>query len=138
MMRNLLTIALLATGLIGAATGQESLEQAKLQIHAQRNYLASLESEHECIRNSAVFRVMQYRARFPQVDLQPFVKALREMSEKDSSPQNRLYAFLACTFLENGQLLQAAGAPPKQEDEKHTYFLRLQGLMQGNHALARE
>ena len=79
---------------------------------------------------------MQYQTRFPQEDVRPFVKALRGLSQNDPSPQIRLYAFLACTFLENEKLLQAAGVPPQREDEKENYFMRLQEILHNHEALA--
>ena len=138
MIRKILTLALLAAGLIGAAAGEDLPDQIKLQKRAKQNYLLALQSEHACIRNSAIFRVMQYRAHFPQEEVQPFVKVLREMSMKDASPQNRLYAFIACTFLQNEKLQRTAGAPPKLEEDKEAYFARLQGILQSDEALVKE
>ncbi len=136
--KTLIAAWLVASLFAGTAAGQNQPQQDRLQMLAKRSYLSSLNSEHACIRNSTIFRVMQYRAAYPQDDLRPFVKALREMSVKDASPQNRLYAFVACTFLENEKLWQAAGKPPKQEDGKEAYFARLQGILQSNEAVAKE
>jgi len=134
----LITIGLVAICLAGSATAQDNSGQNHLQTLARRSYLFALNSEHACIRNSAVFRVLQFHAVFPQEEMKTFVKTLREMSVKDASPQNRLYAFIACTFLENENLMKAAGAPPEKEDEKEAYFTRMQGILQSNAALARE
>lgn len=128
-----LAAAWLVAGLMGAtAVRAGNHEPGKLQMRAQRSYLLSLSSEHACIRNSAIFWVMQYRARFPQDDVGPFVKALRGMSMNDAFPQNRFYAFMACTFLEGDKLMQAAGLPPRQEDEKEKYFARLHEILLGS------
>lgn len=139
MIRKLLKSSLLVAGLLGCAAATDgNLQHAQLQLRARRNYLWSLSSAHASIRNSTVFRVMQYRASFPQDDMQPLVQALREMSMKDASSQNRLYAFIAVTFLENENLLRVAGAPPKEEDEKEAYFARLQNILQSNAVMAKE
>lgn len=137
MIRKMTVMAWLLAALIGCAAAKENMAPPTKQKIAKRNYLLALNSEFACIRNSAIFHVMRYQARFPQDDLRPFVKLLREMSRNDPSPQNRLYAFLACTFLENKTLLQAAGVPPKQEDEKDGYFEHLQKILLNHEALAR-
>ena len=135
MIRKMTVMAWLLAILIGGAAAKDNVPPTKQKI-AKRNYLLALNSEYACIRNSAIFHVMRYQARFPQDDLRSFVKVLREMSQNDSFPQNRLYAFLACTFLENATLLQAAGVPPKQEDDKDVYFVRLQKILLNQEALA--
>jgi hypothetical protein len=139
MIRKIFITSLLMAGLFGGtAEAQGDFQQAKFRALAKSSYLWCLSSEHPAIRNSAVFRVMQYRMSYPQEDMQPFVKALREMSLKDASSQNRLYAFLACTYLENENLLKAAGAPPEFEDEKQAYFTHLQRILQDDVAVAKE
>src|SRR5262245_46911051 len=139
MTRKLLLSFLLIASVLGcAAVADGNLRQTKQQLLARRSYLWSLNSEHAGVRNSAVFRVMQYRLNFPQDDMQPFMKALREMSTKDTSSQNRLYAFIAVTFLENEELLKAANAPPNEEQEKEAYFTHLQNILQNNAVVARE
>lgn len=139
MTRKLLTSTLLMAGLLGCAAATDgTLQRDQLQARARRSYLWSLNSAHAGIRNSAVFRVMQYRASFPQDDMQLMVQALREMSMKDASSQNRLYAFIAVTFLENENMLKAAGVPPEREDEKEAYFARLQNILQSNAVMAKE
>jgi hypothetical protein len=135
MIRKMTIMAWLLAVLIGGAAAKDNMAPPAKQKIAKRNYLLALNSEYACIRNSAIFHVMRYQARFPQDDLHPFVKVLREMSQSDPFPQNRLYAFLACTFLENATLLQAAGVPPKQEDDKDIYFVRLQKILLNQEAL---
>jgi hypothetical protein len=136
MIRNMIVTAWLLAIFIGSAAAQENMTPQTKQKFAKRSYLLALKSEYACIRNSAIFHVMRYQERFPQDDLRPFVKLLHGLSQNDPSPQNRLYAFLACTFLENAKLLQAAGVPPKGEDGKSVYFVRLQEILQNNVALA--
>ena len=136
MIRKMFIAAWLLAAFIGGAAAQEKMTPEALQKLAKHGYLLALKSEFTCIRNSAIFQVMQYQTRYPQDDMRPFVKALRELSQNDPAPQNRLHAFLACTFLENAKLLQAAGAPPQGEDEKSLYFVRLQEILQTNAALA--
>lgn len=136
MIRKMTVMAWLLATLMGCAAAKENLTPPAKQKLAKQNYLLALNSEYACIRNSTIFHVMKYQARFPQDDLRPFVKLLREMSRNDPSPQNRLYAFLACTFLENEILLQAAGVPPKQEDEKEIYFAHLQNILLNQETLA--
>ncbi|MGH7600212.1 MAG: hypothetical protein ACREOI_27980 [bacterium] len=136
MTRKMTVMASLLAALIGCAAAKENIAPQTKQKLAKRNYLLALKCEHASIRNSAIFHVMKYQARFPQDDSRPFVKLLRGMSQNDPSPQNRLYSFLACTFLENEKLLQAAGVPPKQEDDKGIYFVRLQEILQNHEALA--
>lgn len=136
MFRKLIVMSWLFAACLGSAAAQEGMTPATKQKLAQRSYLRSLQSEHACIRNSAVFQVMQYQTRFPQEDLRPFVKVLRGLSQNDPSPQIRLYAFLAVTFLENEPLLRAAGVPPQREDEKEMYFARLQKILQSHQMLA--
>lgn len=136
MIRKMLIIASLLAAFIGGAAAQETMTPPTKQKLAKHGYLMALKSEYTCIRNSAIFQVMQYQTRYSQDNMRPFVKALRELSQNDPAPQNRLYAFLAVTFLENERLLQAAGAPPKGEDEKSLYFARLQEILQTNAALA--
>lgn len=136
MFRKLIVMNWLLAACIGSAAAQDNMALATKQKLAQRSYLLSLKSEHTCIRNSAIFQVMQYQTRFPQADLRPFAKALRGLSQNDPSPQIRLYAFLAVTFLENEKLLRAAGVPPQREDEKEMYFARLQEILQSNQTLA--
>jgi hypothetical protein len=136
MIRKMIVIGWLLATLIGGAAAKDNMTPQAKQKLAKRNYLLALSSEYACIRNSAIFHVMRYQARFPQDDLRPFVKSLREMSQNDPSLQNRLYAFLACTFLENEKLLQAAGTPPKQEDDKDIYFVHLQKILLNQEALA--
>lgn len=136
MIRRMLIVAGLLATLIGGAAAQEKMTPQALQKLAKHGYLLALKSDLTCIRNSAIFQVMQYQTRYPQDDLRPFVKALRELSQNDPAPQNRLYAFLAVTFLENARLLQTAGQPPKSEDQKSLYFARLQEILQNNAALA--
>jgi hypothetical protein len=137
MMRKTLIMAWLLASLIGCAAAKGQLWSNKQSV-AKQNYLRALNSKHACIRNSAIFQVMQYQARFPQEDLRSFVQRLRELSVKDASPEIRLYAFLAFTFLENEELLAAAGAPPKSEEEKEAYFERLQKILHGHDLLARQ
>jgi hypothetical protein len=136
MIRKMIVAAWLLAALIGGAAAKDNMAPQTKQKIAKRNYLLALNSEYACIRNSAIFHVMRYQARFPQDDLRPFVKLLREISRNDPSPQNRLYAFLACTFMENEKLMQAAGVPPAQEDEKDLYFVRLQKILLNHEALA--
>lgn len=136
MTRKFIIMSWVLAALLGSAAAQESMTLTAKQKLARRGYLQSLKSEHACIRNSAIFQVMQYRARFPQDDMSLFIKSLRDLSRNDSTPKNRLYAFLACTFLENQQLLLTAGVPPKGEDEKEIYFNRLQRILHTNETLA--
>lgn len=136
MTRKLIIVSWVLAALFGSAAAQENVVPAAKQKLARRGYLVALKSEHACIRNSAIFQVMQYQARFPQEDMSLFIKSLRDLSRNDSTPQNRLYAFLACTFLENQQLRLTAGAPPKGEDEKEIYFNRLQKILHSNDTLA--
>ncbi len=136
MIRKMIVIASLLATLIGSAAAQENMPPSAKQKLARRSYLLALKSEHACIRNSATFQVMKYQTSFPQDDMTLFVKSLRELSRNDPVPQNRLYAFLAHTFLENQRLLSAAGAPPKGEDEKEIYFVRLQEILHSNETLA--
>jgi hypothetical protein len=134
-----LLIVWLFAGLLGATAAHAGTPQPdKLHMRAKRGYLLSLASEHACIRNSTIFFVMQYHARYPQDDVRPFVKVLRDMSVKDAVPQNRLYAFIACTFLENERLMRIAGLPPKHEGDKEAYFARLHEILQMSEALAKE
>jgi hypothetical protein len=136
MIRKMIVIAWLLATFVGSAAAQENMAPQTKQRLAKHGYLLALKSKYACIRNSAIFQVMQYQTRYPQDDMRPFVKALRELSQNDPAPQNRLYAFLACTFLENEKLLQMAGVPPKGEDRKIVYFVRLQEILQNNSALA--
>ncbi len=133
MIRNLLLSALLC---LGCATQFHGGEPAKQQA-AKRNYLALLQSEHEGVRNSTIFRVLQYKAAYPQDDCRDFLKRLQEISLNDPSTKNRVYAFLACTLLRDAKLM-AAAQPPLTEEEKETYFAGLQEVLQQHWIAARE
>lgn len=125
MIRNLLLAAALC---FGSATPSHGWPAEKQQV-ARQNYLSALNAKHEGVRNSAIFRVLQYKAAYPQDDCRVFIKRLQRISLNDSSVKNRMYAFLACAFLQDGKL-PAEAQPPQTEDEKDGYFAELQELLQ--------
>lgn len=133
MIRNLILSALLC---MAGAAQLHSGEPTKQQV-AKRNYLNSLQSEHEGVRNSAIFRVLQYKAAYPEDDCNDFLKRLQWMSLNDSLAKNRMHAFLACAVLQDAKLL-AAVQPPSLEDGKDEYFAGLQDAMQRQWIATRE
>lgn len=125
----MIRILLLAAVLCSGCAGQlHSAESAKQQV-AKRSYLALLKSEHEGVRNSTIFRVLQYQAAYPAADRSDFIKRLQQISAQDPSAKNRMYAFLACALLQDEKLL-AAAIPPAAEEEKEAYFARVHEVIQ--------
>ncbi|NUO82179.1 hypothetical protein HUU05_19075 [candidate division KSB1 bacterium] len=131
MMRSLFFAALLCLACTAPLRGEEPQKQ---QV-AKRNYLTSLQSKHEGVRNSTIYRVLQYKAAYERDDCSAFLKRLQEMSLNDPSPKNRVYAFLACALLQDAKL-RAAAKPPEWEEEKDAYFASLQELLQRQWAVA--
>ena len=100
---------------------------AKQQL-AVKAYAATLQSEHQSVRNSAIFRTMQLHARFPELDISPLLVELQKLSSTDESLTNRLYAFLAMSFLTDSTLKARLVAPPQSEEDKDEYFAQLQQI----------
>ena len=137
MNRKLFLTGLLVMSLAGHVAAQETASSASKQQLAQQGYLTCLRSDHEGVRNSTIFRVMQYAALFPKDDLSPFLQELREISLNDPSPRNRLYAVVAYTILENVELRKEMEAPPRNEEEKEAYFGRLHEFLQNHQMVAK-
>lgn len=93
---------------------------------AVKAYAASLQSEHQSVRNSAIFRAMQLHARFPDLDISPLLVEMQKLSSSDESLTNRLYAFLAMSFLTDSTLKARLVEPPQSEEDKDDYFAQLQ------------
>ncbi|MEK7730048.1 MAG: hypothetical protein AAB354_16700 [candidate division KSB1 bacterium] len=125
MIRNLVLAALVC---FGCAAQLQGARPEKQQV-ARRNYLAMLNSKHEGVRNSTIFRVLQYKVAYPQDACSDFLKRLQQISLNDPSAKNRSYAFLASAALQDAKLLRRA-QPPEFEDEKEAYFARLHDALQ--------
>lgn len=132
MKRKLFLAAILC---LGCAAQLQATQSEKQQV-ARHNYVLALNSEHDGVRNSAIFRVLQFKAAYPQDACADFVKRLQEMSLQDASVRNRMYAFLACALLQDAKLF-AAALPPHAEDEKEAYFANLHQVLQQGHDVAR-
>lgn len=131
MKRNLFLIALLCFACGVRLYGREN----ETQRAARQNYIFALSSEHEGVRNSAIFRVLQYKAAYPQDDCSAFIKRLQQISLDDSSVKNRMYAFLACALLQDAKLF-AAALPPQSENDKDAYFAGLHNVLQKESSVA--
>lgn len=132
MKRKLFLAAILCLGCAAQLQGAQSEKQ---QV-ARDNYVRALNSEHDGVRNSAIFRVLQFKAAYSQDTCADFIKRLQEMSLRDVSVRNRMYAFLACALLQDENLF-AAAMPPRSEDEKEAYFANLHRVLQQGHDVAR-
>jgi len=126
----ILTLSLLSAGIIGCAAPRMRNTPLSQQELACTAYLDGLSSENDGVRNSMIFMVMQYCSRYPQEDVAPFLKCLRNISQKDTSPRNRLYAFIVHTYLQNPGLMKLAGEVPKGEDKKDEYFTQLYRIIE--------
>ncbi len=130
MTRNLLLAALLC---LGCAANLQTAEINKQQA-ARRNYLSLLQAQHEGVRNSTIFRVLQYKAAYPNDRCADFIKRLQHLSLHDVSAKNRMYAVMACTLLQDAALLKLA-PPPLAEEEKETYFAGVHAVLQKHTAI---
>lgn len=125
MNRNLLLAVLLC---LGCAAHLQAAELDKQQA-ARRNYLTLLQAQHEGVRNSTIFRVLQYKAAYPNDRCADFIKRLQHLSLHDASAKNRMYAVMACTLLQDPGLLKLA-PPPSAEEQKEDYFAGVHAVLQ--------
>ena len=121
-----LSAMLVCTSILAAQT---SIDVEKKKKMAEKGYLASLKFDNANVRNSAIFRVMQFHHRFPDYDMQNLIAQLQTMSLNDQSARNRLYAFIAMTYLSDFRFCRVAETPPKLEAQKDEYFLKLQNML---------
>lgn len=131
MKRKLFLIVMLCFACAARLYGRENEKQQA----ARQNYIFALNSEHDGVRNSAIFRVLQYKAAFPQDACADFIKRLQQMSLQDASVKNRMYAFLACALLQDAKLF-AVALPPHSEDEKEAYFASLHEVLEQGPGIA--
>ena len=72
---------------------------------------------------------MQLHARFPEYDISPLLAEMQKLSSSDVSLTNRLYAFLAMSFLTDSTLRARFVEPPRSEEGKDEYFAQLQQII---------
>ncbi|MCI0511897.1 hypothetical protein L0128_01630 [candidate division KSB1 bacterium] len=90
---------------------------ANFETMAHENYLAALNSKNDGVRNSAIFLVLQFKMRYPEHNMQCFIKKLAQISQKDVVAKNRIQAQLAIVYLQSPELMLALNSTQFQEPQ---------------------
>ncbi len=88
-----------------------------------KNYLTALKSDNAGLRNSALYQLVQLKAKYPDADLSACEKCIAQMSSKDKNTRVRINAGLALLGLQDAQLPTKVKANDEQEPTK--FFARL-------------
>ncbi len=118
------TMCISLTGLLMMATlafGQ--VNDAKSLDSILKNYLTALKSDNAGLRNSALYQLVQLKAKFPKADLGACQRHIAQMSSKDKNPRVRINAGLALLFLNDTQL--PTKVKINSEEEPTKFFARL-------------
>lgn len=115
---------ILMLALIGANASVAEYTPEYLKM-ARQNYLAALDSENPGVRADAIFQILKFKVRYPQENFRPFIKKFEKMSQQDACLQNRLYAYLAETFLENQAM--ASQIDPQKYANAPAFFTEMLG-----------
>jgi hypothetical protein len=102
-------------------------QKANFETKAYQNYLAAMNSPNDGVRNSAIFLVLQFKMRYPEHNMQCFIKKLTQMSQKDVVAKNRIQAQLAIVYLQSPELMLAVNST--QYKESQPFFGRLYKLL---------
>ena len=110
----LLVCLLLATNIQAARYSENYLVQA------EKNYLRQLHTENTTVRNSAIFMILRFKARYPDRDFSKFIKEFKEMSQEDGDFITQIHAQLAACCLCDCQMLKSVN--PWQYKDSVSFF----------------
>jgi len=123
-MNKLFAILMFALIGVGAGFGAEMYSPEYLKM-ARQNYLVALDAENPGLRADAIFQVLKFKVRYPDENFRPFIKKFEKMSQQDDCLQNRLYAYLGQTFLENQAM--ALQIDPQKYVNAPAFFTKMLG-----------
>ncbi|MCK5737817.1 hypothetical protein KAH55_01495, partial [bacterium] len=109
-----LACLLLATNIQAASYPENYLDQA------EKNYERLLHTENTNVRNSAIFQILRFKARYPDRDFSRFIKEFRKMSQEDGDFINQIHAQLAVCCLCDCQILKSVN--PWQYKDSVIFF----------------